>query len=472
MSIFKMLFGVNRNCWFCNQYTKVSFFNQNSWTCAQCSQYNGFDKNGDYNREIPEMYQQSKKKTFLSNKTKFLGEKNSFLCGQCTSNQKIKIEKLSNFQPQREETFDLEIQLYKEYMEKIYDLCDKCKSKVKFEITRQDGILKQYLYKIGKFDYLFERNILGKRLTTFRNQTISHNSNLVSIAKIFLHLFTLILSTVTILYNDYSNSDLIKNLFYFSPSLDNQVREFISKISSLTNNSTSIKLNNQIPLLVCINHILLCTSLMVENEHFKAIVSLLSLNTFLIVSNYGTIYKNLNLPQNFPICLKFVPVCTGLMILIIIFKLINIKFKCLNLSERPEMSSQGSIIPNLKNKSNQENKIIKPARFKPVSKSLLDFKPARASVDSSDLSPSSSRSLDDDSSSIVSGLTNLYLDRSRNMDQSIKKDFGLVHCVESNYSSFYQCKNGLRNRSIASYKWLHPFAQPSQISKKEIFVVY
>jgi hypothetical protein len=41
-------------------------------------------------------------------------------------------------------------------LEKIYELCDKCKSRVKFEITRQDGALKHYLFQQGQFSFLYE----------------------------------------------------------------------------------------------------------------------------------------------------------------------------------------------------------------------------------------------------------------------------------------------------------------------------
>ena len=95
----------------------------------------------------------------------------SILCDRCTQNQELKIQKLSNFEPHKKETYDLELELYKEYMEKIYELCAMCKSKVKFEITKQDGILKQYLYNIGKFDYLFERNFIKNKLQyIFKNK--------------------------------------------------------------------------------------------------------------------------------------------------------------------------------------------------------------------------------------------------------------------------------------------------------------
>jgi hypothetical protein len=65
----------------------------------------------------------------------------------------------------------MEVALYKEYLEKIYDLCAKCKSRVKFEITRQDGVLKQYLFQMGESGFLYE-----PKQKTYENQ-LKDNSN-------------------------------------------------------------------------------------------------------------------------------------------------------------------------------------------------------------------------------------------------------------------------------------------------------
>lgn len=322
-----------------------------------------------------------KKNSTLANRHKTHYEhKNTLLCDRCIENQKLKIEKLSNFQPQDEKTYDLEVKLYKEYMEKIYDLCDKCKSKVKFEITRQDGILKQYLYKMGKFDYLFERKIFGQRLNNFCNK--ARNSKLKLNSKFFLYLLILILSILIISFNDYSNNHFFQNLFFIFPKLSNQSLEIVANVSSLINNSNITKFNHYLPFFIVLNYILLCASLMVENENFKENIYLLTLNTILIIYNYQSIYKSFKYEQNVITNFNFVPVCTGLMILILFFKLKNITNKPLN-NLRPIFSHQESGIPNLKYNSNQTSRIIWPAKLKSVSNSLFDFKPARASWDSS-----------------------------------------------------------------------------------------
>lgn len=322
----------------------------------------------------------NKKKLNFANKQNTHEHKSTFLCDRCTENQKLKIEKLSNFQPQDEKTFDLEMKLYKEYMEKIYDLCGKCKSRVKFEITRQDGILKQYLYRMGKFDYLFEPKMFVQRLNKFCNK--AQISKLMINTKFFLYLIILILSILIISFNDYSNSNLNQFFFSFSPQLSSHTQELISNVSSLIKNSNLTNLNHLIPFFIVLNYIFLCASLILENENFKENIYLLSLNTILIIYNYQSIYNSFKYQQNVRTSFNFVPVCTGLMILILIFKLKSIKSKPIN-NIRPILTSQGSIIPNLKNNSYQANRIIWPAKLKPVSKSLFDFKPARASLDSS-----------------------------------------------------------------------------------------
>ena len=134
---------LNKDCWFCNELNSVSIFKRNNWYCQKCTQYNGFTKDGDYNKEIPEMYKTTER---------------NCLCENCNRNQEIILNKLSNYEAKTVSTNDLEIEMYRGYLDKLYNLQGDCKSKVKFEIRKQDGILKQYLYKIGNFEYFFENN--------------------------------------------------------------------------------------------------------------------------------------------------------------------------------------------------------------------------------------------------------------------------------------------------------------------------
>ena len=62
------------------------------------------------------------------------------------------------------------MKIFKEFLEQVYDLCEKCKPKVKFEITKQDGILKQYLFRLGEFSFLFEKDLINKSEPTTSNQ--------------------------------------------------------------------------------------------------------------------------------------------------------------------------------------------------------------------------------------------------------------------------------------------------------------
>ena len=148
---------LKKNCWFCNSLNCVSIFKTNSWTCANCKQYNGFTKDGDYNKIIPEMFNNNNSTAINNSYT--IRNKNSFkknisnkngLCEKCNINQEIKLNKLTNYESKNEDTYDFEIEMYRNYLDKLYDLCDMCKSKVKFEIRKQDGILKQYLFKLGE----------------------------------------------------------------------------------------------------------------------------------------------------------------------------------------------------------------------------------------------------------------------------------------------------------------------------------
>lgn len=100
---------------------------------------------------------------------------------------------------------------YKEFLEKIYELCENCKSKVKFEITKQDGMIKNYLLKIGKFDYFFEH----KR---FENSHVFNNLKATKIALLdsqknfyvyyILMAILFVLTTLVLGFNEYKFDSL------------------------------------------------------------------------------------------------------------------------------------------------------------------------------------------------------------------------------------------------------------------------
>ncbi|BFG01407.1 uncharacterized protein DMAD_01165 [Drosophila madeirensis] len=140
------------NCWFCNQNSRVPYVQRNSWTCPQCEQYNGFTKDGDYNRDML-----SQRDTSASSSQKHSSSRettnicaNSYypdavagsafamqqtpgngLCDQCNEAQRLKIEKLSQFEPKHESRFDRELKVYKEQLEQQFRLCSSCERHAK-----------------------------------------------------------------------------------------------------------------------------------------------------------------------------------------------------------------------------------------------------------------------------------------------------------------------------------------------------
>lgn len=198
------MFYKNVNCWFCNQNTRVIFYKLNSWHCSHCEQYNGFKKDGDYNRDISEMRVQNSEKATYNIYNKSLYKSTNCLCERCNLYQQLKMEKLSRFEPKNEKHFDLEIKMYKDYLEKIYTLCQNCQSKVKFEITKQDGILKQYLLNLGMFHNFFERKVTFKNPQLTGNEPESKlNSTLIKSVQLIIMLAILIMTTFIITFNSY-----------------------------------------------------------------------------------------------------------------------------------------------------------------------------------------------------------------------------------------------------------------------------
>nr|XP_016928389.1 uncharacterized protein LOC108008965 [Drosophila suzukii] len=133
------------NCWFCNGNARVPYADRNSWTCPKCEQYNGFTKDGDYNRDMPSQRDCS----LGSQKNSSHGSSsicaNSYyqdvlasnppepkngLCDQCNEAQRLKVEKLSQFEPKNESRFDQELKVYRERLEKQFRLCSSCERHV------------------------------------------------------------------------------------------------------------------------------------------------------------------------------------------------------------------------------------------------------------------------------------------------------------------------------------------------------
>jgi hypothetical protein len=94
--------------------------------------------------------------------------------------------------------------MYKEYLEKIYTLCSNCQSKVKFEITKQDGILKQYLLNLGMFHNFFERKISHKNPQLNGSGCETRISfNLAKLTQFTIMLVILLLTLFIVAFNSY-----------------------------------------------------------------------------------------------------------------------------------------------------------------------------------------------------------------------------------------------------------------------------
>ena len=162
-------------------------------------------KDGDYNQNIKEMHTNENKVTNSKRNYQAGSYKSTnCLCERCNFYQQLKIEKLSKFEPKNEITYEFEMKQYKEYLEKIYTLCLKCQSKVKFEITKQDGMLKHYLLNLKMFNDKCI-NYFQQKTKCKKPQTIKKQSNefwsYFNIVKILLLMFMYMLSILILLYN-------------------------------------------------------------------------------------------------------------------------------------------------------------------------------------------------------------------------------------------------------------------------------
>lgn len=126
------------NCWFCNRNQSVSYALRNSFICCQCEQYNGFSPDGGYNREIPEQHYAKLnpvKNCVFSEENVYL-QKSNGLCYACNRNQELKVLQLAAFVPESGETYDLEVEQYRDSLEKAYRLCARCERVVKRSLNK------------------------------------------------------------------------------------------------------------------------------------------------------------------------------------------------------------------------------------------------------------------------------------------------------------------------------------------------
>ncbi len=103
-------------------------------------------------------------------------------------------------------------------MEKIYEICVACRSKVNFELTKQNGMLKQYFLNLGNFDYFYEKpqpttsNIhqatnsasFGLRVHTINTYSSSLQAKLNFFLFVLSYLIIFILASLILTYNEYN----------------------------------------------------------------------------------------------------------------------------------------------------------------------------------------------------------------------------------------------------------------------------
>lgn len=140
------MFKSTVSCWFCNEESYVYFFKKNSWNCENCGQYNGFNKDGDYNKPMPEMQNATNKKFCHTNGQQAVSS-NNFLCEKCNNYQELKLLELKNFESKADDKSEEEYNLYRKKLDQIYDLCVTCKQKLNIHLRKQDQQIGNYLEK-------------------------------------------------------------------------------------------------------------------------------------------------------------------------------------------------------------------------------------------------------------------------------------------------------------------------------------
>ncbi|CAH8294534.1 unnamed protein product [Schistosoma turkestanicum] len=116
-------------CWFCGYTTRASWSRKTSFVCQQCGQYNGFKSDGDYNKVIPSQYIAELNPINFHQVRGTFSSHSDVLCPDCTRNQNIIIQKLSEYNP-KDDKSDEEIKEYTRQLELKYSLCSGCYRKV------------------------------------------------------------------------------------------------------------------------------------------------------------------------------------------------------------------------------------------------------------------------------------------------------------------------------------------------------
>ncbi|VDN16419.1 unnamed protein product [Dibothriocephalus latus] len=125
------------HCWFCNSPNRIHVSARNSFVCSACKQYNGFTPSGDYNKEIPEMYQTTgNPSAFVSQSKEAFVSHSNVLCAVCAQKQEQKLLELSRFEASADSKWDVEIEAFRQNLETRFDLCSPCKAKVRARVLQ------------------------------------------------------------------------------------------------------------------------------------------------------------------------------------------------------------------------------------------------------------------------------------------------------------------------------------------------
>ncbi|XP_065578862.1 transmembrane protein 201 homolog [Artemia franciscana] len=134
-----------QQCWFCHSLVVLKRSEKKQFTCPSCGQYNGFSVDGNYDKEIPEMYDESlNPPAFPQNNESKRGSGNSYndLCYSCNRNQELKLYQLSSFAPMNPKNYDGELEEFRTRLESTYRLCLFCDRVVKDKLSLQDKWLR------------------------------------------------------------------------------------------------------------------------------------------------------------------------------------------------------------------------------------------------------------------------------------------------------------------------------------------
>ncbi len=450
--------------------------------------------------------------------------------------------------------------MYKEQLERIYDICEICKSKVNFEITKQNGILKQYLLKLGKFKLYFDSNKYkenydqNKKLdesfsNEFKPSTHFCAVNLFRSTSHFLIYFLILVLASLSLITDLNHSEptfLVFNNNNFTCMLYNNSQLLIQKLSDFIYykynfmqenfNSTKFEskndfinyLNTKLPFNIIIIYILSCFLILTSSKRndstkreIKYSFLIWTSSFLLILTNFREFSKYFNEKtnekfQDFKIKQETLFILLPLIQLTIFLKLFEQLFTISNKDEKIKIQKQtskpnfiqtnrldlvnnnlnynpfqtsdsnftssnkhpaieyynstaGSFFQNksIHNKANKSifsinslsnttKSIIKPAKFKPTLSSIYSTSHTaklpniKYSINNNSIIKNNSDNDDDDESSIISGITNLYLNKTKSPKFNDKSLFNPANSrITNDEYSFYQTDT--QNNSYSRY---------------------